>query len=239
MSKNFELLTQIEKDFRSEPPDADRRPGPAPIPVPSKAFLDTSDGDHELARLVQKVFFPTTGVAHRKVVFCGIDASNGSSSVCARTAWRLAALTSERICLLDANPSAGGLGSLLAIPESPDGEPVACEQFLTGTGNLWLAKYAQNGNGGRLGGELHDRVAELQRVFRYVLIDAPGCALNDDAIVLGQLSDATILVIEADATRRLAARKAKQDFEGAGVCLAGTVLHNRTYPVPKALYERL
>jgi hypothetical protein len=239
MSKNFELLMQVEKDFRSEPPEADRSPEPAPIAVPSNAFLDTSDGDHELARLVQKVFLPATGVAHRKVVFCGIEASNGSSSVCARTAWRLAALTSERICLLDANPSAGGLSSLLAIPASSDDEPVTSEQSIAGTGNLWLAKYAQNGNGGCLADELHDRVAELQRDFRYVLIDAPGCALSDDAIMLGQLSDAAILVIEAETTRRLAARKAKQNLEGAGVCLAGTVLHNRSYPVPKALYERL
>jgi Mrp family chromosome partitioning ATPase len=239
MSRNFELLMQIEKDSGGSPPEANRRPEPAPISVPPQAFLDTSDDDHEYARLVQKVFFPATGVAHRNVVFCGIDASNGSSSVCARTARSLAAHTSQRICLLDANLSAAGLSSLLSIPGSPDGESVVSEQCPTGTGNLWLAKYEQNGNGGRLAGELQARVAGLQRDFRYVLIDAPGCALNDDAIVLGQLSDAAILVIEAETTHRLAARKAKQDLEDAGVCLAGTVLNNRSYSVPKALYKRL
>ena len=237
MSRNFELLMQIEENPGGSPPEANHRPEPAPISVPSQAFLDAFDGDHELDRLVQKVFFPATGVAHRNVVFCGIDASSGSGSVCARTAWSLAARTSQRICLLDANPYATGLSSLLGIPACPAGEPVGSEQCLTG--NLWLAKDAQNGKSGRLGGELQAQVAQLQRDFRYVLINAPGCSLNDDAIVLGQLSDAAILVIEAETTHRLAARRAKQDLEDAGVCLAGTVLHNRSYPLPKALYERL
>jgi Mrp family chromosome partitioning ATPase len=56
---------------------------------------------------------------------------------------------------------------------------------------------------------------------------------------LGQVADAAILVIEANSTRRLTARNAKETFDAAGVRLLGTVLHNRSFPIPEKLYRRL
>jgi receptor protein-tyrosine kinase len=87
--------------------------------------------------------------------------------------------------------------------------------------------------------ELRLRLARLRREFDYVLIDAPACDAGVDAVLLGQLSEAAILVVEADATRRVSAGRAKQDFDAAGIALAGTVLHNRSFVIPKSLYEKL
>ena len=75
--------------------------------------------------------------------------------------------------------------------------------------------------------------------FEYMLIDAPGTNVCGDAQLLSQVADAAILVIEANITRRLTARKAKESFEAAGVRLLGTVLHNRSFPIPEKLYRRL
>jgi Mrp family chromosome partitioning ATPase len=76
-------------------------------------------------------------------------------------------------------------------------------------------------------------------MYGTVLIDAPGTSSSRDAALLGQLADAAILVVEANSTRKMAARKAKEFLERAGVQLIGTILNNRTFPIPEALYKIL
>jgi Mrp family chromosome partitioning ATPase len=86
---------------------------------------------------------------------------------------------------------------------------------------------------------MKERLALLHAAFDYLLIDTPGTSIRGDAQVLGRVADAAILVIEANSTRRLTARKAKDDLEAAGVHLLGTILHNRSFPIPGSLYKRL
>jgi Mrp family chromosome partitioning ATPase len=72
-----------------------------------------------------------------------------------------------------------------------------------------------------------------------MLIDAPGTSVCGDAQLLSLVADAAILVIEANSTRRLTARKAKESLDAAGVRLLGTVLNNRSFPIPEKLYRKL
>jgi Mrp family chromosome partitioning ATPase len=53
------------------------------------------------------------------------------------------------------------------------------------------------------------------------------------------LADGVVLVLEANSTRRVTAKKAKQALEAANVRILGTVLNNRTFPIPEGLYRRL
>ena len=87
--------------------------------------------------------------------------------------------------------------------------------------------------------DLKQRLKQLQDCFDYVLIDAPASSVCGDAIALGQIADAAILIIEANKTRRLIARRAKETLEASGVRLLGTVLRNQSFPVPKSLLKRL
>ena len=85
---------------------------------------------------------------------------------------------------------------------------------------------------------LAGRIVELRQEFRYALMDSPPVNLYADAVPLVQAADGVILVVSANSTRRDAARKAKACFENAGANLLGVVLNNRTYPVPRAIYDR-
>jgi Mrp family chromosome partitioning ATPase len=85
--------------------------------------------------------------------------------------------------------------------------------------------------------DLKLRLKQLQDTFDYVLIDAPGSSVSGDATALGQLTDAVILVIEANRTRRMTARRAKETLEAAGVRLLGTVLRNQSSPLPGRLLK--
>jgi protein-tyrosine kinase len=53
------------------------------------------------------------------------------------------------------------------------------------------------------------------------------------------MADGVILILEAHATRRESARRAKESLQAAGVKILGAVLNKRTYPIPEALYKRL
>jgi Mrp family chromosome partitioning ATPase len=87
--------------------------------------------------------------------------------------------------------------------------------------------------------EVRHLLAQLGGVFDYVLIDTPGTSVCGDAAILGQVAHAAVLVVEANSTRRQTARKAKETLDAAGVRLLGTVLHNRSFPIPEGLYKRL
>ncbi len=247
MSRNYDLVTEIEREreFGS---------GNGHVHVPTDraavehAFPtddDASSDGLEMFRLVRSIFLPNKGNAPRQVVFFGVDSESGSSSVCADAGRILADNTSKAICVVDANVHSARLSQILGF--SP-GVPFAGksgsirEQCVQIRSNLWLAgtDLMTDRRGSLLAEEeLRARLAQLEDAFEYLLIDAPGARTSKDAELLGYVVDAAVLVIEANKTRRLAAGKAKERLEAAGVRLLGTVLNDRTFPIPDTFYKFL
>ena len=249
MSRNFELLTQIEheRELASKDPRS-RVSAHPPIVKEVVPMLASRAGDargEEMLRLVQNIFLSTNGSAPRQVVICGVDGENGSSSVCASVGRTLAANSSRQVCLIDANvrsPRLSGIFGVDKMTPFSTNKVSAREHCLQIDDNLWLAGPSLLADNNRVllpVHELKERFAQLRDVFEYVLIDAPGTSVCGDAQLLGQVADAAILVIEANSTRRLTARNAKEGLDAAGIRLLGTVLHNRSFVIPEALYKRL
>ena len=244
MSRNFELLTQLEQD--ADRSDLKSRAATDRFTFKTVPCNDSNNpGADEMLRLVQRVFLAPTGFAPSQVVFCGVDNENGSSTVCASAGRILSANTPLSVCLVDANLRSSGLSDLFRMNTTTpfsgksDCMRAHCAQI---DENLWLAgtEFLSDENGSFLpSSELKKRLAQLHGVFEYVLIDAPATSVCGDAVLLGQIVDAAILVIEANTTRRLTARNAKDALAAAGVRLLGSVLHNRSFPIPQRLYHRL
>lgn len=240
MSRNFELMTQLETELREMGKLSNR------VVMTPVASDRTSDAfREETLRLVQRVFLSANGSALRQVVFCGVDGDNGSSEVCACTARTLAANSSLPVCLVDANIRSPRLSDIFGVntttPFSGMSESLRGQCVKVG-GNLWLAGPKLLADDCRVllpVDDLKKRFAELRDIFGYLLIDVPGTNVCGDAQLLGQIADAAILIIEANRTRRLTARKAKEILDTAGVRVLGTVLHNRSFPIPERLYKRL
>ena len=246
MSRNFELLTEIEHELNH----SDIRHVAAAARVVSKSTIpiarECGNVDHEqMQQLIQRVFLSMDGTGPHAVVFCGVDEKNGSASVCARAARALASNSGQTVCLIDANVRSPRLSRLLQIdtaarivnPSSSVRE--RCEQM---DDHLWFAGPALlAGSRSTLpsADELKDILAQLRGAFEYLLIDAPATNVCGDAVLLGRAADSAILVIDANITRKLTARRAKETLDAAGVRLAGTVLHNRTFPIPEGLYRKL
>jgi len=198
----------------------------------------------ETVHLVQTVFLSATQRSSRRVVFCGVDDENGSSSICANTARALTAISDKSVCIVDADVRLQCLSSIFGINRSMSFPSAASahERCVHIEGNLWLADadLLINDSGALLSTtELRHRFKQLEDTFDYLLVDTPAVGVSRDAALIGEIVGAAILVVEANSTRRQIARKAKDSLEAAGVRLLGTVLRNRSFPIPEGLYKRL
>jgi Mrp family chromosome partitioning ATPase len=247
VSRYFDLMTQLELELRAkETPVRDVIGDSAGVELaPVVVRYAKCDGGEEMLRLVQRVFLSDSGGAPRQIVVCGVDRDNGSSSICAQAGQMLAANSSLSVCIVDANARAPHLSGMFGFNRmttfASTTTPVL-EQCVKVGENLWLARpniLTDNSRWLLPVRQIRNRLAQLRDVFEYVLIDAPGTSVSGDAQVLSQIADGTILVIEANDTRRLTARKAKETLEASSTRLLGTVLHNRTFPIPEKLYKRL
>jgi MinD-like ATPase involved in chromosome partitioning or flagellar assembly len=139
------------------------------------------------------------------------------------------------------SPSLSGLFEVASATFNTAPGASAREQCQKVAENLWLAPASALGadNGSASVCDLRTRLEALRREFDYVLVDAPPAALHSHTALLGQAADGIVLVLEANATRRIAAKKTKEALEAGSVRLLGTVLNNRTFPVPEKLYRRL
>ena len=75
--------------------------------------------------------------------------------------------------------------------------------------------------------------------FEYVLIDAPAAGVLPDAAILGRARRCAVLVVEANAPAERPRAGPKISLEAAGVRLLGSVLRNRSFPLPKGLYKKV
>ena len=251
MSRTFDVLERIQQDrdlFRV-PPITGAMPTGVSAPDRGSALPDlASFAREEILRLVQHLFLATeniTGTRRRQVVFCGIDNIDGSNLLCARIGRILAEQVKSQVCVVDANvrvPPSSPLVDLLPFDDPPELEGRSTKGASRRvTENLWLASgdsACRNGASQTLA-DVQAWIRGLPADFVHVVISAPPIGLYTDAALLGQTADGVVLVLEANSTRWQTARKAKKALEDANVRVLGTVLNNRTFPIPEKIYRLL
>ena len=201
--------------------------------------------NEEISRLVQSLLSTQKGRELRNIVFCGVEDDSGSSFLCADVGRAMAA-RSELVCLVDANLPACNLSRYFAVslvpPRNTFFSPPVKERCVKVETNLWLAgpDLFTNEQGMLLPVDEISRVlARLRSIYSFVLIDTQSTSVSQDSVLFGNLADAAVLVVEAGVTRKHAALKAKESLEAAGVSLIGTILNNRSFPIPEKLYRRI
>jgi Mrp family chromosome partitioning ATPase len=200
----------------------------------------TDFAEEQIRGLVERVFFPGWPKASRQVVISGADEQVDATGMCARLVRQMAAELPGTVCAVEADMRSPGLAKVLvaAITHPLEWESNGCVCLEK---NLWLAKpeslYSAEHDGFN-SVWLRTRMSELRRNFDYTLIHAPAASLSQ-TIVLGQLVDGLILAIEAGKTHRAVAQTALAILKAAKVAVIGTVLLDRTFPIPEKLYKRL
>ena len=237
MSQNFELLKQLENEFpftevMDETPFIAR-----PAERPNR------ESPQELLTLAQTMFLSGDANAPHTVVLCGIDRDNASSEICLDLGRILASSSARPVCLVDAHFGSLRLDKMLSGDPSvsfPVQGPDRCREV---SPNLWLAELIIKKGPKQISfgcaAALKEQLGALQKRFGFILVDTPGVNTGAEAAVLGQFVDGIIVIIEANVTRKAGALKATRALEGMNVRILGSVLNNRTLPIPEALYRRL
>jgi len=244
MSRNVELLQEPGPQRGVFPdlgvPEANTR-------MEREGAMSPSTNGHartEVLRLVHTLFLSGDKNAPHQVLFCGVSEGEASGRLCVQAGEVVARDLPLPVCVVDAKVRAPSLHRFFhaeGVPTSRSngsGRRYARQM----DNNLWFlspASWLSNGDPVFGAEQLRALLREIRNEFAYVLIDAEPVGQQADAAVLGQATDGVVLVLEANATRRVAALSAKEALEAAGVRLLGTVLHNRTFPIPEKLYRKL
>lgn len=241
MSTFVELLPQ---EIRSATAEA-----PVVVAWPEETFAKAarwsleSFAQGQIRGLVRQLFSPSATPV-RQVVFSAVDAGTEVLPICLQVGEVIGQHASGTVCVVQAVPRGHTYGTV------PTQDFVACspakrfgtlrdssEQL---SSSLWFmpADVFFGGNFGLTAVWLRARLAELRLEFDYTVLEGP-VAANSEAAALGGHSDGLVLVLQANSTRRVTAQKAKERLSSANAHLLGTVLTERTFPIPEALYNRL
>jgi protein-tyrosine kinase len=89
------------------------------------------------------------------------------------------------------------------------------------------------------GSEFSNFLREAKKNYDMVILDCPPMMDFAGSLVLPAKADATVLVLEAERTRRESAQRAQRAIVHSGGRILGVVLNKRRYHIPKFLYKYL
>jgi hypothetical protein len=192
----------------------------------------------QIQGLVRQVFLSGPACQVRQVVFGAVEAETDVRGVCRQVGEALAAETPARVGVMGGFPR---LVSDVGTEESADASrlPPLRRIATRVRGNLWLVPGSAGDEEHRTAASLHSYLGELRREFEYSIVEAAPAGESNDTTAMAQFADGIILVLSAEHTRKVTARKVKQVLEAAQARLLGTVLIDRVFPIPERLYRRL
>lgn len=205
-----------------------------------------------VAGLVQRLFLSPEephGQA-RSVLFAGVTNLDKSGLVSAAAGEVLAGRVVGRVCLVDANIAAPSLHACYGQPNQtglvqamngPAPSRTYARRLANGDQNsLWLVATGETATPTLTADAGVGPIRDLIGAFDYVVLSGPSFSESPTAVcMLGGLVDGIVLVVEANHTPRRAARAAVEALRASGARVLGTVLNNRTFPIPDGIYRHL
>ncbi len=224
---------------------------PTTVSAEGTAWNQELFAEEQLRSLVRQIFFPGWSKSAKQVVFAAVDHRTSINQTCLRVAGALEAQATGTICMVQTEkPSvAASAKEFMTYGGTAHDPPSVQDQWESlrkssrqVSERLWILPmpvFLGGQAGGRSAAWLHGRLEQLRHDFDYALFQAPPAGSSSQAALFGNLCDGVILILEARSTRRLAAQKVKAMLHAANARLLGTILTERTFPIPERLYRRL
>ncbi|MBW4028291.1 MAG: CpsD/CapB family tyrosine-protein kinase [Acidobacteria bacterium] len=260
MSRDFELLQRVEQarngvDSRHSSIDGD--PGRingygaridiaqvevSPFTSPT-ALLDPAIRS-QLSKLVLATFL--SGATARVAMFTGVEAQVGAKWITGCVGEVLASAVKDRVCIIDADLALPSIHRYFSIPNECglaallwEASPVTHATRRIGE-NLWILPTGIRAGAAELTPAIWKAcIKELLLHFDYIVISAPDCERYAGIAVIGAAADGAVMVLDANSTKRVTARNAKCALDAAQIKIIGSVLNNRSLPIPDFVYARL
>jgi Mrp family chromosome partitioning ATPase len=201
----------------------------------------------EQLKLVLRIFPVNAQSTPQLVLFSSLESEAAACSITARTAEILAARAEGPVCVVDANFQSPlvhryfGIENRRGFSESLSG-PGPVQEFAVHLSNsdLWVmpigSSFAQIGVP-EISKRVSSRMMELRTLFKYIVVSCP-LFLERLPALQSFAADGTVLIVEANTTRRQTVREVMDELQIAGARMLGVVLNNRTFPIPDAIYHK-
>jgi len=197
----------------------------------------------QIRGLVRQVFLLNMGRPVRQVVFSALDPETDVRTICRQVGEVLARETEGSIAVVGEYPqllldTETYLGKVRERRAQDASAPL--RQTATRVGaNLWLAPAVGRYEDRVTTTLLHSYMGDVRMQFAYSIVEAPPAGESNLATAMAQFADGIILVLSAQRTRRIMARKIKGMLEAAQARILGAVLSDRIFPIPEGIYRRL
>jgi hypothetical protein len=209
-------------------------------PLTTGGWTPERFASEQIRGLVQRIFLASQPPC-RQVVFSAVDPDTDIRELCRQVGETLTEHV-RKVCIVDglSEKAYGGMTGEPIFGRGVSGVVRDSSRQLSGP--LWLvsSEALWGGPDEVCSAELLGRrLNQLRSEFDGCVIQAPAAGTSSMAGLLGRLSDGLILIVEAHSTHRLAAQRAQSMLLAANAKLLGTVLSERTFPIPEKLYRRL
>ena len=192
----------------------------------------------QIRGLVWRVFVAGGARPVKRVVFSGAEPNLDVGAICEQVARILALETRAHVALVECAETIVE-ASRICLASKP--KATIKSRSTAMTANLWRVPgtVCEPINGVMTALDWISRLADLSNEFEYLLIRGPAAGISSEAALLGRLTDGVILVLGAHSTRKATARKIKEGLKSAQCRILGSVLSERTFPIPDGIYRRL
>ncbi len=191
----------------------------------------------QIRGLVRQVFLSNER-AVRQVVFSPMEPETDVLNLCRRVGDCLALETKQSVVVVGDYPQALHDVERTEVSRHPAGDstlPIATRV----AGNLWLLPSSSNDGKTVTCASLHLYLGAVRSSFEYSIVVGPSAAEPAATTAMAQLADGIVLILSAQRTRRITARKIKEKLELEQARLLGVVLSDRAFPIPERIYRRL
>lgn len=206
----------------------------AAVRTPAAAAM--SGVSQPIASLVQQIFFPAATVQRTKVLFAAADAETHVSQVCEQLGRALAEMSGATVALVEAAASSEATPAIRKAPSSTAGPGWWRSNASQIADNLWRVPAAVITGRSRGSGDWAP-AESAGTPFDYLLFAAS--VADSEMAMFCSICDGAVLVLTANHTHRESALRAKEQLLQCNAELLGAVLDGRTFPIPKAIYQRL
>ena len=190
----------------------------------------------QIRGLVRQVFLGDVQRQVRQVAISAIERETDVQCICGQIADVLAQETSARIALAASSADLQGLDLGPAAPRQDSAVPL--QRFANRVGaNVWQLPSACAA--GITSASLHSYLSQIRKQFDYSIIELPLIGESQQGYAMAEFADGLILVVSAQNTRRATARKVIEALACTRARILGTVLCDRVFPIPEAIYRRL
>lgn len=219
--------------------------GPAAMPGSMPAASGALDPDFV------KLYYAVEALRSREravvIQFVASTPGEGTSTVASQFARVAASESGQAVLFVDCDPHSRGIpgrgAPVAALVDVLDGgASKRLEHDALGAAESYLSARLAGGRHallqyqGNALGELFDR---CRSNFDITVLDCPAATQNPDSLALARYCDGTVLVVEAEKTRRPVIQSVLAELERFGGQTIGMTLNRRRQHIPGWLYHRL